>query len=48
MLCPNCKRAVTFSLIEAVDDYQDGYVECDFCGEFIAGYTLFIVDLITP
>lgn len=43
MKCPNCDKDTTYSLVETADDYQDGYVECDYCGKTIATFTLVIL-----
>ena len=43
MKCPNCNKKTTFSLYETADDYQDGIVECDSCGETIATFNWSII-----
>jgi DNA-directed RNA polymerase subunit RPC12/RpoP len=43
MKCPNCGKDTTYSLSETADDYQDGYVECDYCDKTIATFTLVVL-----
>ncbi len=40
MICPCCKEDTSYSLYVTTDDYQDGIVECDNCGEEIATFSL--------
>lgn len=42
MKCTNCNKNDNFSLIESSDDYHDGYVMCDHCGENIATFNFLI------
>jgi hypothetical protein len=43
MKCPCCHKETDFSLYETADDYQDGIVECNNCGEQIAVYNWSVI-----